>query len=134
LGYYRLLFDRIFSGWSSNQDSIRPYGHWSAGAPYPEFLGVRWRANSTVYAWFVKKLRKVYEDNTWSKRSLRYGLSNPSSGENMELEQQAEEELTEIVHQIAEKYQLSPASMKVILSNIAENINPYVDVEELKEQ
>jgi hypothetical protein len=35
----------------------------AALAPYPEFMGVRWKANSTVYAWFVKRLRKVYEEN-----------------------------------------------------------------------
>lgn len=31
--------------------------------PYPEIIGVRWKSNNTVYQWFVKKLRKTYEEN-----------------------------------------------------------------------
>ena len=54
--------------------------------------------------------------------------------ETRKAEEQAEEELSENVHKLMEKYKLNPASMKVILSNVAENINPYVSTEELKEQ
>jgi len=54
--------------------------------------------------------------------------------ETRKAELKAEDELSKYVHRLMEKHKLSPASMKVVLDNVAENINPYVSTEELKEQ
>lgn len=48
--------------------------------------------------------------------------------------QAAQDEIEVFVHRIMEKYKISPADMKVILGDIAENVNPYVSVGELKAQ
>jgi len=54
--------------------------------------------------------------------------------ETLKAEQKAQEEISEFVMKIMEKYELSPASIKVILYDIADNINPYVSYEELTEE
>jgi hypothetical protein len=51
-----------------------------------------------------------------------------------EEETQIMEELTEAITKIAEKHEISYASLKLILHEIAENLNPYISIEELQQQ
>ena len=51
------VFQDLFLKAGKRFDTIAPLG------PYPEMIGVRWETNNTIYTWFVKNLRKVYNDH-----------------------------------------------------------------------
>jgi hypothetical protein len=98
------------------------------------------------YKWIFgkkKKIRTCYECGFYGICSLTretskttqeyYGMNMSEDKACLEEYQKVKDEITDAINKIMEKCEhLSMADIKLILHEIAENLNPYIDVEEIE--